>query len=380
MKKLSRMMALFAIGGMTTFLTGCGDDDGGDEGGQVIITAPQNEAQLRSQQYTLNVAGDPNAQVLIFPDQGRYEVTSAGVTTAGSYSNPTFSANQATVTLTPDNQDAENQPGVLTMTFSQTAGSGTFAFTPATGEAEQGTFTFTPVDPGTTDGGGGGELAPQDHNALVAQSYTASTVDGAVVLSFPDANSYQITSDDGTESGAFTATRSENTWTLNLAPTTGDPNATLALTWTAADGGTFVYTPEGGQAESGTFVEGTDPGTTNGGGGGGNNNAPANVLGSWNLNVPVGLFTGEFVVTYDATTFSTVRASDGQPMGNGTYTYTRSGSNTDQASLVHVYGGEFVGDRDEYNLTFSSPTAATFTGSQISGGEATPASGTFSKQ
>src|SRR5690606_4876769 len=87
MKRLRKLMALCAIAGMTTFLTGCGDDDGGDDdnggGGGVLI--PATEAQLRAQQYTLNIAGDPEASVLVFPDQNRYQITTGTETWTGSY-------------------------------------------------------------------------------------------------------------------------------------------------------------------------------------------------------------------------------------------------------------------------------------------------------
>ena len=379
MKKLNKFMTLFALAGLTTFLVGCGDDDGGDDGGQVVITAPQNEGQLRAQQYTLNVAGDPNAQILVFPDQNRYQITSGAETIAGNYSNPSFSGNQVTVTLTPDNQTAENPAGVLTMTFSPAGGSGTFAFTPADGsQQDQGTFTYVPINDPDPDPDPNPQFAPATQAQLEAQTISGTAASGPITISFPGAGAYSVETTAGTETGTFTGSRDGETWTLDMLPGGGGAASSAVLTWNEVNTGTFIYTPGGQAAESGTFTASggpdpdpdPDPDPTG--------PAPDNVIGSWNLNVPVGLFTGEFVVTYDATTFSTVRASDGQPMGSGTYTYTKTSGS--QANLVHVYGGEFVGDRDEYNLTFSSSTAATFTGSQISGGEATPASGTFSKQ
>ena len=394
MKKLSKWMALFAITGMTTFLTGCGDDDGGDDGGQVIVTAPQSEGQMRALSYTLNVAGDPNAQVLIFPAQNQYQITTGGQTFTGSYSNPTFSANQLAVTLTPDNPTQDNPAGVLTMNFSQQGQAGTFAFTPTGGgTVDQGQFTWVVIDNGgttdggTTSGGGGPQFAPETEAGLTAQSYTVSTTEGDVTLSFPAANTYNIVSNEGTEAGAFTAARDGETWTLNLTPTGAEPDATLVMTWSAQNMGNFVYTPVGGQPESGSFTAGTG-GTTNGGttsgttnGGGGSGNAPPNIIGAWNLDVETGPFAGDFIATYDGSNFTIVRASDSNPMGQGTYTYTPSTGNTDQATLIHNYGGDFAGDQDTYTLTFSSSTAATFSGTVVSPAGSPPraASGTFTK-
>ena len=384
MKKISKLMALFAIAGMSTFLTGCGDDDGGDDGGGIVITAPQNEAQLRAQQYSLTAAGAAGSEVLIFPAQNSYTVTSGGNTFTGTYSNPTFSGNQVTVTLTPDNPDANNQPGVLTMVFSQAGGSGTYSFAPAgQGAVEQGTFVYSPVGDTTNGGGGGGpQFAPADQTGLTALDYQAQLATaGNVTLDFPDANSYSWTSDAGTQTGAITATRDGEVWTVNLSPSGGGAASTVRLDFTAQNAGSITFTPAEGAADSGAFTA-TTGGSTNGGTNGSTNgtgggNAPADIAGDWDLVVTQGPFQGTFIATYSGGNFNIVRASDNAGMGSGTYTYTR---NVDQANLVHNYATGV--DQDNYNLNFTNPTSATFTGTQVSGAGATPqaASGTFVKR
>ena len=367
-------MALWAIAGISTFLTGCGDDDGGDDnGGQVVITAPQNDAQLRAQQYSLTAAGAAGQRILIFPAQNSYTITSGANTFTGTYSNPTFSGNQVSVTLTPDNPDQDNQPGVLAMVFSSSAANGTYAFTPAgQGAVEQGTFTYTPVgdpDPDPT----GPQFAPADQAGFTAQSYAAQLATaGNTVLSFPTANTYQLATGSGTQSGTLTAARDGEVWTASLLPTGGTAASTMTLTFTGQNGGTVVYNVPGSGTDSGTFlVEDGPPVDPNPTG-----TAPDSIVGSWNLNVTQGPFSGDFIATYQGNTFNILRSSDNASMGNGTYTYTPSGDN---ATLVHNYATGV--DVDDYNLAFTTATSATFTGTQTSGVGATPqpASGTFVK-
>ena len=259
-------MALCALAGMT-FLTGCGDDDGGNNSAEDVLAEPPPD--FRAYGYTLTYAGDPNAQVLTFPQQNRYQITTAEYILTGSYSNPRFTGNQMSVTLTPD--DPQNDAGVLTMIFAREGQGGTFVFTPAGGGAEQqGVFTF--------------------------------------------------------------AALSE----INDPPVPPAPE---------------------------------------------NDHALPNIIGSWNLDVQTGPFAGRFIATYDPSNFTIVRASDSHPMGNGSYTFTRSTENSNQATLVHNYSGAFNGDQDNYLLDFFSPFGATFTGTVISPAGSPPqaVSGTFTK-
>jgi hypothetical protein len=129
-------------------------------------------------------------------------------------------------------------------------------------------------------------VAPVDEAALTAPNnvYTA-TVAGdpnPITLRFPAAGQYEITRGGVTQVGTYSgATRTDNTWTLNTTPNAGQQGAeagVLRLDFTANNAGTWTFTPQGGQAETGTFTVtqggGTDGGTdggTNGGTDGGTN-------------------------------------------------------------------------------------------------------------
>ena len=270
MRTIGRWKVFCALAATATLLAGCGDDDGGEDGSEVIVTVPfQSEPGMRALSYWLypagsDTGGDAIPRVLTFPAENRYRITEEAETVEGSYSNPIITANQLVVTLTPD--DPEEEAGVLTMTFERARPGGTYAFNPTSGPAEQGTFTYAELNP--------------------------------------------------------------------------NPNPE----------------PSG-------------------------DNAPGNIVGSWNLDVQTGPFTGQFIATYDSSNFTIVRASDGNPSGSGTYTYTRSTEDTDEATLVHNYSGDFAGDVDQFELDFSTPVTATFNGTIVSppGSPPQAASGTFTK-
>lgn len=119
-------------------------------------------------------------------------------------------------------------------------------------------------------------FAPATIEGVTAQNrtYTANVAgQEPITLTFPSAGNYQIVQGGATETGAIgNATRTENTWTMDLTPTAGQDgatNAVLSLTWTADNAGTFTYTPAGGTAESGNFTVTTGGGADNGGDNGG---------------------------------------------------------------------------------------------------------------
>ena len=102
-------------------------------------------------------------------------------------------------------------------------------------------------------------VAPGTEAELTAptRTYTANVSGQAepITLTFPAAGQYQIVQGGVSETGTFnSATRTDNTWTMNVAPNEGqgDPGI-LRLDFTAANQGAWTFTPTGGQPESGTF-------------------------------------------------------------------------------------------------------------------------------
>ena len=121
-------------------------------------------------------------------------------------------------------------------------------------------------------------VAPGTEAELTAQNkiYTAQVNGQAVQLRFPSAGNYELTMGGVTETGTITASRSDNTWTINVTPTAGQQGAregVLRLTFNAANAGTWEFTPTGGQAETGTFtLTDSNGGGDNGGGDNGGDN------------------------------------------------------------------------------------------------------------
>ena len=123
-------------------------------------------------------------------------------------------------------------------------------------------------------------FAPPDEASLTAQnrSYTL-TVAGQInplTLSFPAAGQYTIVLEGASiETGTLSgATRSGDTWTITLTPNEmqqGAQPGVIKLTWTGENAGTWTFTPDLGQAETGTFTLASgNGGTTNGVTDGGN--------------------------------------------------------------------------------------------------------------
>lgn len=131
------------------------------------------------------------------------------------------------------------------------------------------------------DGGPQGPqiVAPADEAALTAQNntYTVNVAgqNDPITLTFPSAGNYQIVQAGVTETGTISgAARTDNTWTMNVTPAAGQEGAqegVLRLDFTAANAGTWTFTPTGGQAETGTFTLATSSGGDPAGGDGGNN-------------------------------------------------------------------------------------------------------------
>ena len=117
-------------------------------------------------------------------------------------------------------------------------------------------------------------VAPATEADLTAQNKTYTvTIPGDtnnIVLTFPSSGRYQAVQGESTEQGAISgATRDVNTWTFNVTPDAGQEGAqagSVRLDFTAADQGTWTFTPEGGTAETGTFVLTTNPGGGDDGG------------------------------------------------------------------------------------------------------------------
>jgi hypothetical protein len=71
-------------------------------------------------------------------------------------------------------------------------------------------------------------------------------------------------------------------------------------------------------------------------------------------------------VTYTGSNFSSIRESNGESAGTGTFTYTKTGDNTGR--VVMNYDAT-AGDFDDFNLTFTSATAGSLTGNSHSGAD-----------
>ena len=79
-----------------------------------------------------------------------------------------------------------------------------------------------------------------------------------ITLTFPAAAQYELTQGGVVENGTVdVATRTGNTWTLNLIPSAGQTNAgagTLTMEFTAPNAGFWNFVPTGLPPESGTFT------------------------------------------------------------------------------------------------------------------------------
>jgi len=244
---------------------------------------------------------------------------------------------------------------------------------------------------------GNNNPAPNAPASLNGRTYQLTDTAGNSSIVFdPAANNYTLTaSDNTTESGSFTATQNGDGYNVSLVNAAGDTNSTLALTFTAPGTGTYTFDRPGQPQAAGSFAQtSTDPNPTTGN--------PAPTTGNPNPttgnpdpttgnptpgNAPAALdghtitfTTGPGVIdpgtvvrtTFTGNQFNAVRASDNQPMGNGTFEYTPNGNN---AHLKMNYSGST--DFDDFTMTFNAGSAGTYTGTQSSGTTTVPASGSF---
>jgi len=253
---------------------------------------------------------------------------------------------------------------------------------------------------GCGDDDDNGDNTPQSNvpASFAGRTYNLTDAAGQSTIAF-DANgtAYALTPSGGgaTETGSFTSTTSGETASHNLTTAAGDQTSTLVMTFTGAGVGTYVFTRPGVDPVNGSFAEagGGNPTTgepttgepttgepTTGDpttGGNGTVNAPA-TLQTITITPANGIAANQtFTVSLNGGNFTAV-GTQGQDMGQGTYTYTPSGTT---ANLRLLYGGTSAGDFDDYNLVFTQPQgnnqANNFTGTQQVSNAQAPIHGTF---
>jgi len=228
--------------------------------------------------------------------------------------------------------------------------------------------------------------------SLNGRTYQLTDAAGNSSIVFdPAANNYTLTASDNTsESGSFTATPSGDGYNVSLVNAAGDTNSTLVLTFTAPGTGTYTFDRPNQPQAAGSFQQTNDvpppttgePGPTTGnppptttGNPPPTGNAPASLDGhTITFTTGPGLLDPGTVVrtTFTGNQFTSVRATDNQGLGSGTFEYTPTG---DTAHLKMNYGGST--DFDDYTMTFNAGGAGTYAGTQTSGINSTPTSGTF---
>jgi hypothetical protein len=226
-------------------------------------------------------------------------------------------------------------------------------------------------------------VAPATEADLTAQNKTYTvTIPGDtnnIVLTFPSSGRYQAVQGESTEQGAISgAVRDVNTWTFNVTPDAGQEGAqagSVRLDFTAADQGTWTFTPEGGTAETGTFVLTTNPGGGDDGGDTGGGAAPASLEGRRIQLATTG--AGQELLTFTGATSGTFTSDIANPAAGGTFTYTPTG-NTAVLDLQYDTPAAAANDFSNLTLTFDSGTAGTFTGNQHFEGADHDTSGNFS--
>ena len=286
---------------------------------------------------------------------------------------------------------------------------------------------FTGCGGDDTESGGGNNngSAPQ---ALNGRTYNLTDQSGAGTIAFDAAaNTYTLTRGNQVQTGSFQANRSGDVWTVTTTDSTGTTTSTLTLTYTAAGSGTYVYDRPGEdpQVTNGSFSQasssttgtststgtdtgtststgtdtgtststGTDTGTsTSTGTDTGTSTSTGTTTGTGTVQSPAQLSTitvttgptanspnTVYTVTFNGGATGTFNAvnPEGNPMGGGTYTYTRNGT---EANLRLVYP-EANNEYDDMTLIFTQQPGSnqpnSFTGTQLVGGTVYPFSGTF---
>jgi hypothetical protein len=175
--------------------------------------------------------------------------------------------------------------------------------------------------------GGQTNIAPATVEELTAANkiYTV-TVPGdtnQIVLTFPGGGQYRIEQGATVETGAFAnATRSGNTWTLNVTPAANQDGAqpgVVSLDFSSGTEGTWTFTPDGRTPETGTFVVTTSTGNGDNGGddGGGTGALSGQTL----------LLTGTTTEEFDFLDDTNVAYENGAV--TGTYTWDEANRNLD---------------------------------------------------
>jgi len=225
-------------------------------------------------------------------------------------------------------------------------------------------------------------VAPATEAELTAQNKTYTvTIPGEtnnIILTFPAAGQYRADQGGVIETGSISgATRNVNTWTFNITPDAnqeGSQAGSVRLDFTAADQGTFTFTPTEGEVQTGTFALSTNPGGGDDGGNGGGG-APASLDGRQIQLQTTG--SGQELLTFSGATSGTFTSDAANPPASGTFTYTATGS-TAELDLQFDAPAAYADDFYDLTLTFASDSAGTFSGNQHIGGSDNQTTGNFS--
>jgi hypothetical protein len=182
-------------------------------------------------------------------------------------------------------------------------------------------------------------VAPATEAELTAPNKTYTvTIPGEtnnIILTFPAAGQYRADQGGVIETGSISgATRNVNTWTFNITPDAnqeGSQAGSVRLDFTAADQGTFTFTPTEGEVQTGTFALSTNPGGGDDGGNGGGGALSGQTL---QLTAPSG--AGE---KFDFLTDTNVEYEDGAE--TGTYTWDEA-----NRKVVITLGNGWIFDID----------------------------------
>jgi len=179
MKKLRNLVGLIAVLGMAAFMTGCGDDDNGDNNNDVTPPGPQfapaTPAGFTGQTYTVTTTTN-GTQTLTFPSDTTYSFAGQGTNPeTGTIANLHREGEDWVGTITPDNDQGNLKAGEMRVHFTG-ANAGTFTAPAADGTVITGTFTSSgPGGGGSTDGGTDGTTGnPNDlSNKTLQLTYSA---------------------------------------------------------------------------------------------------------------------------------------------------------------------------------------------------------------
>jgi len=316
MKKLRNIISLVAVCATTALFTGCGGDDDTVGGGG--NNNPNSPGSLSGRTY--NLTDSAGTGTLEFDAAAmNYTLTQGGNTETGTYT--------------------ANRTGDVWVVNA----------TDSTGAASTVTLNFT--------GNGTGNYQIEKNGQTSSGSFAASTG------STTDGTSTSTGTTDGTSTSTGT--------TDGTSTSTGTTDGTSTSTGTTDGTSTSTGTTDGTSTSTGTTTGTTGPvGTVP---------APATLSSITVTTGAGGIGTGTvYTVTFSggqSGTFTAVN-SQGDSMGNGTYTYTPNGN---QAQLRMDYP-EFNNDFDDMTLFFTTGPgggANQYTGTQRVSGTNYPMDGTF---